>query len=112
MLKNAYAPILSVKLSHLTAVDVQRCVKAYAANHAPKSVANAYGLLHITLKTYRPDLDLSTVRLPSAKNKASISDTTVIPSQEDIKALLAGAMNDTPLFLAILLGSHLGMRRS
>ena len=104
----AYAPLLHRRIITIDAEDVQSCINEYGATHSPKSVRNAYALLHSVLSAYAPNLDLSKTVLPQKR----VAEMTIQESR-DISALLAYTRDhDEELYLAILLCSTLGLRRS
>ncbi len=99
--KKRMEAISNVQLSDLTQERVQRWVNKLAKEHAPKTVANAHGLLSAVLKEYKPSMALRTT-LPS-KVKAEIQ----IPSEGEIKAIMKGCKGtryELPIMLAIWLG--------
>ena len=55
MQKNNYDSINKIFLNQLTTEKVQKWVNAFAADHNPKTVRNAYGLLSATLNAYLPN---------------------------------------------------------
>ena len=62
--KKRMEDIIGVQLNDLTQEKIQRWVNQLAKDHAPKTVANAHGLLSAVLKEYRPSMTLRTT-LPS-----------------------------------------------
>jgi integrase len=102
---NDFAGIIDTQLSKLTNNNVQICINDLSANHSPKFVKNAYGLLSATLKMYYPDFRLN-ILLPQ-KKKIDI----LIPSDEEVKKLIEfvkGKEEEVP----IVLGAFCGLRRS
>lgn len=81
--RNAYGDILQLRTRKLTQDIVQNWVNNYALTHAPKTVANAHGLLSAALAVYEPALRLRTT-LPQKQPVKRY-----IPSDSDIKKLLA-----------------------
>lgn len=102
---NQIKDIEKIKLYDLTQEKIQRWVNKLAKDHSSKTVANAHGLLSAVLAEYRPSMRVCTT-LPQ-KDKAEIQ----IPSEADIKAILAAAKG-TKYELPILLGVWLGLRES
>ena len=80
--RNDLQDIMPLKLRDITQEAVQRSINQFAANHAPKTVRNAHGLLSAVLGVYYPSFQLST-GLPQ-KQKARIT----IPTEAEVKALL------------------------
>ena len=98
---NLMGPILDVRLSELTQMDVQRWVNAMAREKSPKTVRNAHGLLTAVAGAYRPDLALRTT-LPQ-KQRYDVA----IPSDEDVGRIITavrGTENEVPILLAVWLG--------
>lgn len=108
MYRNAYTPLLSMPVIFITAEDVQATISAYAATHSPKSVRNAYGLLHSVLTDCAPSLDLSRIKLPQR-----VLTELEIPQDDDVARLIAYSRDhDQDLYIAVLLAATLGLRRS
>lgn len=83
---------------------VQEEINKYAEKHAPKTVRSLHGFIASVLGVYKPQLVLRTT-LPQ-----NIKKERYLPSQDDIKALLAHT-KDTEDHIAIQLGI-LSLRRS
>lgn len=94
---------LRIKLVDLKDEDIQALVSAYSREHSPKSVRNAYGLISSALS--QKHVRLAPPVLPQ-KERPRIH----IPSDEDIRALLA-ACSGTSLEVCILLAAFGTMRR-
>lgn len=103
--RNDFPSLMGLKISELTQDNIQLAVNQCAANHSPKTVKNAHGLLRTVLSEVRPELILRT-DLPK-KKKPDIN----IPSEDQLKALLE-ATKGTELGKAILLAAFGGLRRS
>lgn len=103
--KNYLQGLRDIRIFDLTQEDVQRAVNLEAAEHSPKTVRNAHGLLSASLKMFRPDFVLYTT-LPQRK-KPDI----IIPTEEDVVKLIS-AVRDTEIELPVLLGALAGMRMS
>lgn len=102
--KNHFQKLMPMKLSKITAKHIQIAVNEMSADHSPKSVRNAHGLLHSVIRTYRPSFDFTTT-LPQ-----KIKPQYTIPTTADIATLLEQA-NDK-IRVPILLASQGGLRRS
>ena len=102
--RNYFKELMSFKLDKLTAVMIQNSVNALSAEHSPKTVRNAHGLLSAVLKTYYPSLILHTT-LPQ-----KIKPQYTIPTTEEINKLLELA-NDK-IKVPIMLASQGSLRRS
>ncbi|NCB03994.1 MAG: site-specific integrase [Clostridia bacterium] len=98
--------LMDVRISDVNQTLVQRAVNAESKTCSPKTIRNAHGLLVSALTSVRPELVLKT-KLPQ-KEKPKI----VIPTKEKLKDMLASAKEDEDLYLAILICSQLGLRRS
>lgn len=104
--ENLMSPLSTVRLYDLTQERVQRWVNGMVKEgKAPKTVANAHGLLSAVLAEYRPGMALHTT-LPQ-KRRADIH----IPSEAETKSILAAAKG-TKYELPILLAVWLGLRQS
>ena len=101
---NHFKKLMPIKLHNLTPQMVQAAINEMSADHAPKTVRNAHGLLHAVLKTYAPRLELNT-RLPQR-----IKPQYIIPTTEDIKKLLDTASANARV--PILLAAYGSLRRS
>lgn len=101
---NLFASISDIRLADLTQEKVQRWVNELAKSRAPKTTANAHGLLSAVLAEYAPAVSLRTT-LPS-----KVKQEVQIPSEAEIKAILAackGTKYELPIVLAIWLGLRL-----
>jgi len=104
--RNAYGSIIDMRLGILTKEDIQKAINEYSKNHAPKSVRNALGLLKAVLREVYSGLNTEGIILPQRRTKEM-----VIPTTEQVKNLIQAARG-TDLYLPILLGALLGLRRS
>lgn len=104
-LRNRMADISETRLCDLTQERIQRWVNKLAKTHAPKTVANAHGLLSAVFDEYNPSMTLRTT-LPQ-KVKADIK----IPHRDDLKAITEGCKG-TKYELPIMLAIWLGLRQS
>lgn len=95
--------LMPVPVRELTSERVQREVNIMAANHSPKTVRNAYGLVTATLALFAPSLHLR-VTLP--KNRKVEYH---IPTTEQVYALLSRASEN--MTTAIMLAAFCGLRR-
>ena len=93
-----------IRLSDITAIDVQKEINTLSKDRGPKTVRNYHGFISAVLGTYRPTLVLHTT-LPQKVKK-----TPYIPSDDDVK-LIISEVEDTPFEIAVLLGCY-GLRRS
>ncbi len=104
--RNAYNAIIDMRLGYLKKEDVQKAINDYAKEHSAKSARNALGLLSVVLKELYPSLDVNGVKLPQARKHEII-----IPSVDEVNRIIE-AVKDTELYLPVLLGAFLGLRRS
>ncbi len=102
--RNHFQALMPMKLSKITSKLIQTAVNELSADHSPKTVRNAHGLLHSVITAYRPNFQFNTT-LPQR-----IKPDYIIPTTEEINKLLALA-NDT-IRLPVLLASNGGLRRS
>lgn len=106
--RNAFPSLLPRYVDEITVPDIQREINRRAATHSPKSIKNEFFLLRPVLKKYAPALDLSSILLPRGRRPEM-----VIPDDDGVRRLLDQARRtDADLYLAILLASTLGLRRS
>ena len=96
--KNYFNSLMHVKLSKLTQNMITVAINELAADHSPKTVRNAHGLLSAVLKDYYPQLHLKTT-LPQ-----KIKPTYVIPTTAEINKLIQLA--DDKIRIPILLASQ------
>lgn len=101
----AFKDIMDRPLDKLNEVDCQRAVNQYSANHSPKSVTNAWGLVASSLSMFAPAIKI-TVALPQ-KQKPEIR----IPTKDEVAVLIEASV-DTVMEIPILLAALLGLRRS
>lgn len=101
---NHFQQLMPMKLSKLNAKLIQTAINEFSANHSPKTVRNAHGLLHSVLKAYRPNFEFNTT-LPQR-----IKPQYTIPTTSDINILLENA--NEKIRVPILLASQGGLRRS
>ena len=100
-----FPDLMGKRLSELTEQNVQVSVNIMSANHSPKTIRNAHGLLSAVLGMFRPDIVLHT-RLPQ-----KIRPDLYVPSKDDIKAIM-DAIRGTELEKAVLLAAFCSLRRS
>lgn len=81
ILRNSPSWFLDTNLYDVNESIMQKLIKEYSENHAPKSVKNFHGFWHSILEEYRPNLKYS-VKLPSTVKKIEYEPTT-----KDIKAI-------------------------
>lgn len=103
-MNNHFQMLMPFQLKALSPQLVQAAVNELAANHSPKTVRNAHGLLHAVLSMYMPSFEFRTT-LPQR-----IKPDYIIPTTEDINRLLEFC--DDRLRVPVLLASQGGLRRS
>ena len=104
--RNYFQDLMTCKICDLTAEKIQRAISAEAkAGKSPKTIRNAYSLLSVVLKTYRPMFKLN-AKLPQKRR-----NEITIPTEEEIQRIWAAAKG-TKYELPILLASWLGLRAS
>ena len=96
---------MPLRLSRLTQEAVQSAVNVMSANHSPKSVRNAHGLLSAVLSMFAPEIRLNT-RLPQSRK----SDLYV-PTEQEVEKLVR-SIRGTELEKAVLLAAFGSLRRS
>jgi len=105
MRRNNYESIQDKYVCDMKPSDYQAFVNEVSMNHAPKTVASICGLLTASLKEYDPDT-IIVLKKPQIRGK-----TFIIPTDEQVKQLIAGA-GSKGMELAFIMGAALGMRRS
>lgn len=107
MQSKCYEALLPLHLKEISTSTVQNWTNLFAANHSPKTVRNAHGLLSAVLEVYVPELQLNTT-LPQ-----KVTNQLYVPSDTDIKALLGYfAEHDRHMELAVYLAAFGTLRRS
>lgn len=107
MQRNNYDSIKDIKLNDIRNDVIQEWVNIFSANHSPKSVKNAYGLLRAVIDTYKPDIKLH-ITLPQR-----VQPKLYVPSDNDIKAILDYfSENDKDMEIAVYLAAFGTLRRS
>lgn len=102
-----YGSLGDMKLKDITSDAVQAWVNDFAADHSPKTVKNAYGLISAVVDTFADDIRLK-VTLPQ-----KIQSQLYVPSDSDIKAILDYfGENDKDMELAVYLAAFGTLRRS
>lgn len=102
--RNNLQELMSVPVREIDSETIQRAINRMSADHSPKSVANAYGLLTATLKIYAPRMLLD-VTLPTERPLEYN-----VPTREDINKLLDAASPN--MKTAIMLAAFCSLRRS
>ena len=103
--RNSIEDIKDLPLCELDELRLQRWMNALAKKKSPKTCSNAWGLVSAVLRQFYPEAQ-HRIHLPQKEVK-----DVVIPQKEDIDLLLKETTG-TPLYPAVLLGAHMGMRRS
>lgn len=101
---NQFKELMPVKLSKITPELIQTAVNELAADHSPKTVRNAHGLLSAVLAAYFPRLQLKT-RLPQR-----VKQEPYIPTAAEVRTLIAAAHDRARL--PLMLAAYGGLRRS
>ena len=102
----AYEQIVNIRLEVLTEEKIQACINSYAKDHSPGSVRNALALLSSAIKAKTKRIDMSNIMIPPMQ-KPKIS----IPTTQEVDIIIYAATG-TRLYLPVLFGALLGMRRS
>ena len=107
MQMNSYFHILdSLRLSEIDNVSLQNWVNAFSANHAAKTVKNAYGFVVSVLSSYNVNV--------SATLPARQQTNLYVPSDNDVQCLIRHFMDkgDKNMLIAIYLAAFATLRRS
>ena len=103
--KADFPELMPLRLSRLTQEAVQSAVNVMSANHSPKSVRNAHGLLSAVLSMFAPEIRLNT-RLPQSRKP-----DLYVPTEQDVENLIR-SIRGTELEKAVLLAAFGSLRRS
>lgn len=103
--RTAYPSIVDVKIGKITQPMIQSAINEYAGDHAYKTVKNAEAFLRTVLTEYLPNFKYK-VNMPMKERKEII-----IPTTEEVNEIIE-ASKGTDLYLPILFGALLRMRRS
>lgn len=102
--KRLSADFVDKNLSDITAVDIQKEINLHAKTKSPKTVRNYHGFISSVLKTFRPNLTISTTLPQKTKSEP------YIPTDEEVKQVIQASVG-TNYEIAIMLACY-GMRRS
>ena len=80
--KNMSDFLKKTDISQIDTLMIQNEINNYAADHAPKSVHNYHAFLSMVLKTFRPDIRLTTTLPKIPKYEAAVL------SENEVKSLL------------------------
>ncbi len=103
--RTAYPDVIEMKVGKITQSEIQSTINKYAGGHAYKTIKNAEAFLHVVLAEYRPDFYYK-VNMPMKERKE-----IVIPTTDEVNEVIKASVG-TDLYLPILFGALLGMRRS
>lgn len=107
MKDNYYGKLGDIQLKNISSDLVQSWINDFAADHSPKTVRNAYGLISAVMDAFAYDIRLH-VTLPQ-----KIQSNLYVPSDDDIKAVLNYfAKYDRDMELAVYLAAFGTLRRS
>lgn len=107
MKENYFGTLADIQIKDICSENVQAWVNNFAADHSPKTVKNAYGLISTVLDAFAPDIRLR-VTLPQ-----KIQTSLYVPSDSDIKAILSYfSENDKDMEIAVYLAAFGTLRRS
>ena len=101
--RSEFQRLMSVPVRELTSDRVQAEINILSADHSPKTVRNAYGLIRATLSLYAPELSIK-VTLPQKKTLEY-----EVPTTEQVYDLIDHAGKS--LKVAIMLAAFCGLRR-
>lgn len=104
--RTRFQPLMSVKLSKLTAEKVQSAVNADVKQVSAKTVCDAHGLLSSALRMFYPDFMLRTT-LPKKPKKLKRD----LPTPRQIYEAVQGSEIETPVLMAMWLGLRMSELR-
>lgn len=105
--RNAFKLIENKPIRKLTVLDIQDQLNARSKTCSPKTIRNDLGLLTASLKQYSIKIDVDSLTIPKKEMKEM-----EIPSDAQVCEMLNAAYDDDDLYLAVLLSSMMGLRRS
>lgn len=105
--KNAYGPILKMRIDRITLRDIQSWIVWRAKTSSPKTIKNNLVLISAVLKSNQISLDFSLLKLPKAKRSEM-----EIPTDEQVMAMLDDVQEDDDMYIAVSLAALMGLRRS
>ena len=94
-----------VKIAKLDQELIQRAINKLSYCYSPKTVRNAYGLLHASLQMFAPDF-VYRISLPQ-----KIKSSFYVPDENEIKVIYK-LIKNTELEIPFLLASQCGLRPS
>ncbi|GHU70522.1 site-specific integrase [Clostridia bacterium] len=103
--RNSNGSIASCQLGEITQDEIQRWINALAAEHKPKTVRNAFGLLSAVMRVYVPSWQIR-VHLPRVDR-----EPPSIPEPTDVNKIMS-TIHDIKTYAALLLAAECGLRRS
>lgn len=107
-MRRTYGELLSMTLNTIRVQDVQQAINEWAKTQSPKTIRNRLSLLTPTLKANGIKIDMDAIQVPKSRNTEMI-----IPQDEDVQRMIQHLRHtDKDLYLAVLIASTLGMRRS
>ena len=104
--ENRFEQLMEQPIAKLSFSVIQAAVNQEAKKYSPKTVRNSYGLLTAVLSEYRPDMDLSKIKLPM-----KVEPEKQIYSPEELRKYL-DQIRGSDIELPVLLAVWLGLRRS
>jgi integrase len=104
--RNRFSGIMDKPVAKLNQQAIQAAVNEDAKHLSPKTIRNSYGLLTAVLGEYRPELNLSKVKLPQ-----KVEPEKKIWEPEELRRYL-DQVRGTAVELPVLLAVWLGLRRS
>lgn len=107
MSHSAFGKIEDILISRITLPMIQANVDDRARARSPKTVRNELALLRSAIGKHRKDIEFDDLILPKRK-KAEMA----IPTDEQVKQLIASVSADNDMLIAILLAALMGLRRS
>lgn len=104
--KNYFEGINGIKLSRITDSDLQSLINDLSDNKSSKTVKNIYGFITAVYAQFEPGRKIS-IRLPQ-----KIRQEIVVPSDDEIQAILTAAKANLDLYIPICLSAFGSLRRS
>lgn len=105
--RNAFRLIEKKNIRRMTIQDVQKQINARGKTCSPKTLRNEVNVLSAALKANGVKLDFDALRLPKAQKKEM-----EIPSDDQVRRLLDALYKDDDMYIAVMLASVMGLRRS
>lgn len=97
---------INLDVYKITQADIQAEINRLSKDHSPKTVRNYHAYIASIIKSFRPDMRISTTLPQQIKNEP------YIPTDNEVKNLLAYIKNERPNYYVLFVLAMYGLRRS